>query len=112
MSAVSFGATSLLSNNPVRPIPCDRISPDLAIFPLPGAVLPPFLQTQTQFGGNTLFQKALKDAFNDLVNRDVGKFKTADLIASFCDRYVGVYVVGVPGCVLCAVVRALSVNGA
>lgn len=41
---------------------------------------------QAQFGGNTLFQKALKDAFNDLVNRDVGKFKTADLIASFCDR--------------------------
>ncbi len=39
-----------------------------------------------QFGSNTLFQKALKDAFNDLVNRDVGKFKTADLIASFCDR--------------------------
>lgn len=39
-----------------------------------------------QFGSNTLFQKALKDAFNDLVNRDVGKFKTADLVASFCDR--------------------------
>jgi cullin 1 len=41
-----------------------------------------------QFASNTLFQKALKDAFNDLVNRDVGKFKTADLVSSFCDRYV------------------------
>jgi hypothetical protein len=40
-----------------------------------------------QFGG-TLFQKALKDAFNDLVNREAGKYKTADLIASFCDRCV------------------------
>jgi cullin 1 len=39
-----------------------------------------------QFASNTLFQKALKDAFNDLVNRDVGKFKTADLVSSFCDR--------------------------
>lgn len=46
------------------------------------------LQVNTQFGGNQLFQKALKDAFNDLVNRDVGKFKTADLVASFCDRCV------------------------
>jgi hypothetical protein len=52
-------------------------------------------QTQTQFGGNTLFQKALKDAFNDLVNRDVGKFKTADLIASFCDRCVCLRAAGV-----------------
>jgi len=39
-----------------------------------------------QFQGNTLFQKALKDAFNDLVNREVGKFKTADLLSSFTDR--------------------------
>mgnify|MGYP006183808383 CR=1 FL=1 len=39
-------------------------------------------------GGNLLYQKGLKDAFNDLVNRDVGKFKTADLVASFCDRCV------------------------
>mmetsp|Transcript_11521 Transcript_11521/g.25588 ORF Transcript_11521/g.25588 Transcript_11521/m.25588 type:complete len:774 (-) Transcript_11521:370-2691(-) len=44
------------------------------------------LMVSEQFQGNTLFQKALKDAFNDLVNRDVGKFKTADLISSFCDR--------------------------
>lgn len=39
-----------------------------------------------QFSGNTLFQKALKDAFVELLNRDIGRYKTADLIASFCDR--------------------------
>lgn len=33
-----------------------------------------------------MFQRALKDAFVELVNRDVGKFKTAELISSFCDR--------------------------
>jgi hypothetical protein len=30
--------------------------------------------------GNTLFQKALKDAFNDLVNREVGNFKTGKIM--------------------------------
>lgn len=40
----------------------------------------------SQFCGNALFQKALKDAFVELVNREVGKFNTADLISSFCDR--------------------------
>ena len=39
-----------------------------------------------QFGGNTLFQKALKDAFVEIVNRDVGKIKIADLMSYFCDR--------------------------
>jgi cullin 1 len=39
-----------------------------------------------RFCGNALFQKALKDAFVELVNREVGKFNTADLISSFCDR--------------------------
>ena len=39
-----------------------------------------------QFASNMLFQRALKDAFVELVNRDVGRFKTADLISSFCDR--------------------------
>jgi cullin 1 len=39
-----------------------------------------------QFGNNPLFQKALKDAFVELVNKDTGKQKTTDLIASFCDR--------------------------
>eukprot|EP00611_Tribonema_gayanum_P025330 TRINITY_DN573_c0_g1_i1.p1 TRINITY_DN573_c0_g1~~TRINITY_DN573_c0_g1_i1.p1 ORF type:complete len:748 (-),score=346.79 TRINITY_DN573_c0_g1_i1:64-2307(-) len=39
-----------------------------------------------QFGGNSLLQKALKDAFVEFVNRDVGKFKNADLMSNFCDR--------------------------
>mmetsp|Transcript_71001 Transcript_71001/g.199275 ORF Transcript_71001/g.199275 Transcript_71001/m.199275 type:complete len:622 (+) Transcript_71001:189-2054(+) len=39
-----------------------------------------------QFAGNALFQKALKEAFVDFVNRDVGKFTNADLMSSFCDR--------------------------
>mmetsp|Transcript_17376 Transcript_17376/g.31660 ORF Transcript_17376/g.31660 Transcript_17376/m.31660 type:complete len:748 (+) Transcript_17376:238-2481(+) len=39
-----------------------------------------------QFQGNALFQKALKEAFVDFVNRDVGKFTNADLMSSFCDR--------------------------
>jgi len=39
-----------------------------------------------QFTGNALFQKALKEAFVEFVNRDVGKFTNADLISSFCDR--------------------------
>ncbi|CBJ29134.1 conserved unknown protein [Ectocarpus siliculosus] len=37
-----------------------------------------------QFVGNSLLQKAL--AFVGFVNRDVGKFKNADLMCSFCDR--------------------------
>ena len=41
-----------------------------------------------QFGSNALFQKALKDAFMDFVNQDVGKFTNADLMSSFCDRWV------------------------
>eukprot|EP00752_Nemacystus_decipiens_P005718 g5175.t1 len=39
-----------------------------------------------QFAGNSLLQKALKEAFVEFVNRDVGKFKNADLMCSFCDR--------------------------
>ncbi len=39
-----------------------------------------------QFHSNALFHKALKDAFVDIVNKDIGKYKTADLIATFCDR--------------------------
>lgn len=39
-----------------------------------------------QFQSNALFQKAMKDAFTELVNQDCGKFTTADLIATFCDR--------------------------
>ena len=39
-----------------------------------------------KFTGHALFQKALKDAFNEFVNRDVGKVKNAECISSFCDR--------------------------
>lgn len=39
-----------------------------------------------QFLGNASFQKALKDAFVDIINREVGKVKAADLMGSFCDR--------------------------
>lgn len=40
----------------------------------------------SRFDGNALFQKALKDAFTEIVNKDVGQFKTAELMSSFCDR--------------------------
>ena len=40
----------------------------------------------TQFASNGLLQKALKDAFVEVVNREAGKFKTAELLSSFCDR--------------------------
>jgi len=39
-----------------------------------------------QFKGHALFQKALKDAFAEAVNKDVGKHKNADLLSSFCDQ--------------------------
>ncbi|KAJ8602809.1 hypothetical protein CTAYLR_002580 [Chrysophaeum taylorii] len=41
---------------------------------------------QDQFAGNSLFQKALKEAFVAFVNRDVGKYTNAELMSSFCDR--------------------------
>merc|ERR1711916_102146 len=40
----------------------------------------------TKFSGHALFQKALKDAFNEFVKRDVGRVKNAECISSFCDR--------------------------
>lgn len=45
-----------------------------------------WLMSEQQFLRNNLFQRALKDAFVELVNRDVGKFKSAELISSYCDR--------------------------
>lgn len=44
------------------------------------------LLVNTEFSGNALFQKALKDAFQEFVNRDVGKHRNSDLMSSFCDR--------------------------
>ena len=40
---------------------------------------------RNQFGSHALFQKALKDAFTDFVNRDAGESKHAEIMASFCD---------------------------
>ena len=40
----------------------------------------------TYFSGHSQFQKALKDAFVEVVNREAGSFKTAELLSSFCDR--------------------------
>jgi len=39
-----------------------------------------------QFAGNALFQKALKEAFVEFINRSVGKFTSADYMSTFCDR--------------------------
>lgn len=38
------------------------------------------------FSGHSLFQKALKDAFVEIVNKKVGQFTTAELMSTFCDR--------------------------
>jgi cullin 1 len=40
----------------------------------------------SQFTGHSLFQKALRDAFSEIVNKDVGNVKNADLMSSFCDQ--------------------------
>ncbi|DBA04843.1 TPA: hypothetical protein N0F65_004480 [Lagenidium giganteum] len=39
-----------------------------------------------QFAGNPLFQKALKEAFVEFVNKDVGPDSSAKLMSTFCDR--------------------------
>lgn len=41
---------------------------------------------KTDFAGHSLFQKALKDAFVEIVNKNVGNFTNAELMSSFCDR--------------------------
>lgn len=38
------------------------------------------------FSGHSLFQKALKDAFVEIVNKNVGQFTTSELMSTFCDR--------------------------
>lgn len=38
------------------------------------------------FAGHSLFQKALKDAFVDIVNKNIGQFTNAELMSTFCDR--------------------------
>jgi cullin 1 len=41
---------------------------------------------KTDFSGHSLFQKALKDAFVEIVNKDIGQFSNAELMSTFCDR--------------------------
>jgi len=38
------------------------------------------------FSGHSLFQKALKDAFVEIINKNVGSFTNAELMSTFCDR--------------------------
>ena len=40
----------------------------------------------TDFEMHSLFQKALKDAFVEVVNKNVGNFTNAELMSTFCDR--------------------------
>eukprot|EP00592_Proboscia_alata_P006262 CAMPEP_0194357350 /NCGR_PEP_ID=MMETSP0174-20130528/4836_1 /TAXON_ID=216777 /ORGANISM="Proboscia alata, Strain PI-D3" /LENGTH=757 /DNA_ID=CAMNT_0039127329 /DNA_START=64 /DNA_END=2337 /DNA_ORIENTATION=- len=41
---------------------------------------------KNDFAGHSLFQKALRDAFEEIVNRNVGQFSNAELMSTFCDR--------------------------
>lgn len=41
---------------------------------------------ENYFSNDSLFQKALKRAFQEVINTDLGKFNTAHLMSSFCDR--------------------------
>jgi len=38
------------------------------------------------FRGNSLFQKGLKDAFVEIVNKNIGQYTNAELMSTFCDR--------------------------
>lgn len=38
------------------------------------------------FQGHTIFQKAMKEAFEVFVNKDIGKTSTAELLSNFCDN--------------------------
>jgi len=38
------------------------------------------------FSSDALFQKALKDAFTEFVNKNIGKFTNAELLSTYCDR--------------------------
>jgi len=38
------------------------------------------------FDGHSLFQKSLKDAFVETVNKNVGNFTNAELMSTYCDR--------------------------
>jgi len=38
------------------------------------------------FGQNTIFQKAMKEAFEQFVNKDIHKVTTAEMLSNFCDN--------------------------
>lgn len=38
------------------------------------------------FGSHHLFQKALKNSFEEIINNDVGQYSNAELMSTFCDR--------------------------
>lgn len=38
------------------------------------------------FGQNAIFQKAMKEAFETFVNKDIHKVTTADMLSNFCDN--------------------------
>lgn len=46
------------------------------------------------FNNNELFRKALKDAFQDLVNRDMGKESFAEHLATYCQRVLRIPING------------------
>jgi cullin 1 len=41
---------------------------------------------KNDFSGHPLLQKALKDAFVEIINKDIGQFSNAELMSTFCDR--------------------------
>ena len=41
-----------------------------------------------QFDSNSLFQRAMKEAFEEFVNKDVGKHTNADLLAQYVDEHL------------------------
>lgn len=41
---------------------------------------------KNDFAGHSLFQKALKNAFVEVINKNVGQFTNAELMSTYCDR--------------------------
>jgi cullin 1 len=41
---------------------------------------------KTDFSGHSIFQKALKDAFVEFVNKNVGSYTNAEFMSTYCDR--------------------------
>ena len=41
---------------------------------------------KNDFAGHSLFQKALKEAFVEIMNKDVGQYTNAELMSTYCDR--------------------------